>query len=185
MRNICLLTLMVLPPLAGCLNPDLVNTTVGGLYPTAPGGESFVLVRLINNTTATLDVPIVYDDGSRPTFTSVVRGLSPGGRDTGLLLDWPIVRVAIGDLDNPYLPAVNALFPDGRSIAVAFGYPALQAGVDFNRGDTIIFDFAEDSRSSAFIRVSPALISGAAQSGTFSRGDPFQRLQILLETTGY
>jgi hypothetical protein len=184
MRNIRLVMLMVVP-LAGCLNPDLVNTTIGGLYPTAPGNEQFVLVRLINQTTATLDVPIVYDDGSLPTFTFFVRGLSPAGRDTGLLLDWPIVRLAVGDLNNPFLPAINALFPDGRSVAVAFGNPALQAGVNFNRGDTIIFIFTEDSRSSAYIRVSPALISGAAQSGSFSRGDPFQRLEILLQSTGF
>ena len=185
MRNIRLVTLMVLPCLAGCLNPDIVSTTVGGLYPVAPGNEQFVLVRLINQTTATLDVPIVYDDGSLPTFTFFVRGLSPGGRDTGLLLDWPIVRVAIGDLNNPFTPAVNAMFPDGRSVAVAFELPALQAGVDFNRGDTILFIFTEDSRSSAYIRVSPALIRGSTQTGPFSRGDPFQRLQILLESTGY
>jgi hypothetical protein len=185
MRNIRLVMLMVLPCLTGCLNPDLVSRSVGGLYPTAPGNEQFVLVRLINQTTATLDVPIVYDDGSQPAFTYFVRGLSPGGKDTGLLLDWPIVRVAIGDLDNPFQPAVNALFPDGRSVAVAFGNPALQAGVDFNRGDTILFVFTEDSRSSAYIRVSPALISGTSQTGPFSRGDPFERLQILLQASGF
>ena len=67
MRNICLVMLMVLPCLAGCLNPDIVSTTVGGLYPTAPGNEQFVLVRLINQTTATLDVPIKVGL-SRPGF---------------------------------------------------------------------------------------------------------------------
>ena len=156
---------------------------------------------MINDTSATLDVPIVYDDGSSPTKTYWVRGLSitggltatgllPGGRDTGILLDWPILRVAVCNLDNPYLPIVQANYYDTsktliRSVGVPFGHPALQAGVDFSSGDTVIFHFTEDSRSSAFVRVSIGLISGASQGGDFSRGNPFDRLEALLQTTGF
>ncbi len=169
----------------GCLSPELINQTVGGLYPTAPGSQPFVAIRVINDTSALLDIPIVYDDGSVPPYTYLVQGLSPEGRDTGILLEWPILRLGIGDLDNPLLPLVVAYFPDGTTTGVIFGEPALQAGVDFERGDTIIFHFVQDSRSSAYIRVEPGRIPGSTQDGTFTRGNPFERLNILMTVNGY
>lgn len=175
----------VLPLASGCLNPDFLNTAVGGFYPTAPGDEPFIMIRVINDTTATLDIPIVYDDGTTPTFTYIIRGLTPEGRDTGILLDWPILRVALGDLNNPILPLILAYFPDGSSSGVAFGQQALEAGVDYDRGDTIIFHITEDSRSSSYIRVSTGLIDGASQTGNFDRGNPFERLDLLLTGSGF
>jgi len=175
----------LLPMAGGCLNPDFLNSTVGGFYPTAPGDEPFIMVRVINDTSATLDVPIVYDDGTTPTFTYIIRGLTPEGRDTGILLDWPILRVALGDLNNPILPLILAYYPDGSSSGVAFGQEALDAGVDYDRGDTIIFHITEDSRSAAYIRVSTGLIDGANQSGSFDRGDPFERLNLLMVGSGF
>ncbi|HSW44953.1 MAG TPA: hypothetical protein VLM89_05235 [Phycisphaerae bacterium] len=175
----------VLPPGAGCLSPELVNQTVGGLYPTAPGDQPFVAVRVINETSSILDIPIVYDDGSVPTYRYLIQALTPMGRDTGIVLEWPIMRVAVGDLDNPYLPQIVAYYSNGATSGVFFGHHALQAGVDFERGDTIIFRFVEDSRSPAYIRVDPGRIAGSSQQGTFSRGDPFQRLQLLMQATGY
>lgn len=176
---------ILLPLLAGCLNPELVNQAVGGLYPTAPGSEPFIAVRVVNDTSATLDIPIVYDDGSVPTYMFLIQGLTPQGRDTGIVLEWPIVRVAVGDLNNPYLPQILAYYPNGATSGVIFGHPALQAGVDFERGDTIIFRFIEDSRSAAYIRVDIGRIAGASQQGAFTRGDPFERLRILMVLNGY
>jgi len=171
--------------LTGCLNPGLVNATVGGLYPVAPGTEPFVMARVINDTSATLDIPIVYDNGSIPTFTYQVRELTPEGRDTGVLLEWPVLRIAVGDLDNPLLPVIVANFPDGSTTGVYFGRPALQAGVDFDRGDTVIFHFTEDSRSPAYIRVSVGRIEAANQPTNYSRDDPFEKVRLLLDATGF
>lgn len=183
LAGIMLLVLLLL--MGGCLNPDFLNSAVGGFYPTAPGDEPFIMVRVINDTSATLDVPIVYDDGTTPTFTYIIRGLTPEGRDTGILLDWPVLRVALGDLNNPVLPLIVAYFPDGSSSGVPFGQQALEAGVDYDRGDTVIFHITEDSRSASYIRVSTGLIDGAGQQGTFDRGDPFARLRLLLISSGF
>lgn len=179
------MTLMLLPLVAGCLNPNFLNSSVGGFYPTAPGDEPFIMVRVINDTSATLDIPIVYDDGTTPTYTYIIRGLTPAGRDTGILLEWPVLRVALGDLNNPVLPLILAYYPDGSSSGVPFGQAALEAGVDYDRGDTIIFHITEDSRSAAYIRVSSGLIDGAGQTGTFDRGNPFERLRLLLFSSGF
>lgn len=184
-RLTVMMLVALLPMTGGCLNPDFLNSTVGGYYPTAPGDEPFVMIRVINETSAMLDIPIVYDDGTTPTFTYIIRGLTPTGRDTGILLDWPILRIALGDLNNPMLPLILAYYPDGSSGAVAFGQAALEAGVDYDRGDTIIFHFTEDSRSAAYIRVSAGLIDGATQTGSFDRGDPFERLRLLMTSTGF
>jgi hypothetical protein len=173
------------PCLAGCLNPGLVNATVGGLYPVAPGDEPFLMARVINDTSATLDIPIVYDDGTVPTFTYQVRELTPEGRETGILLEWPILRLAVGDLDNPLLPVIVANFPDGSTSGVYFGRSALEAGVDFDRGDTVIFHFTEDSQSASFIRVSVGRIEGDDQPANPSRGDTFEAVRLLLEATGF
>jgi len=180
-----MVAMAVLPLVGGCLNPNFLNSAVGGFYPTAPGSEPFLMVRVINDTTATLDVPIVYDDGTTPTFTYIIRGLTPEGRDTGILLEWPILRVALGDLNNPALPLTLAYFPDGSSSAVPFGQRALEVGVDYDLGDTIIFYFTEDSRSAAFLRVSAGLIDGDNQQGSFDRGNPFGRLRVLLDNSGF
>ena len=169
----------------GCLNPQFVNATTGRLYPTAPGAQPFLAVRVINDTTATLDIPIVYDDGTVPTFTYLIQGLTPTGRDTGVLLPWPIIRVAVGNLDNPLSAFILAYFPDGTTSGVMFGQAALQAGVNYNSGDTIIFHFVQDSRSSAYIRVQVGITSGASQQGPFARENPYERLQILKTVTGF
>lgn len=184
-KSACLLSLVLLTGLTGCLNPQLVNQTVGGLYPTAPGAQPYVAVRVINDTTATLDIPIVYDDGTVPTFSYLIQGLTPEGRDTGIVLQWPILRLAVGDLANPLSPLILAYFPDGSTSAIMFGQAALQAGVDYDRGDTIVFHFIQDSRSSAYIRVQAGRIVGADQQGPFSRENPYERLQIFQTVTGF
>lgn len=187
-RNGCLLlTLVSLVPLCGCLNPEFFNSAIGGYYyPTAPGDTPFVMVRVVNETTATLDVPIVWDDGSVPTYTYTVRGLTPEGYDTGTLIQWPVLRIALGDIDAPNSPAITANFPDGSTSGVIFGRAALQAGVDFTEGDTIIFQIAADSRTPAYIRVNAGKIEGASQLGTsLSGSDPFDRLWSLLAALGF
>ncbi|MBP7934608.1 MAG: hypothetical protein KA354_08185 [Phycisphaerae bacterium] len=184
----CLLfVLMVLAPLCGCLNPEFLNSALGGAYyPTAPGDTPFVMVRVVNETTATLDVPIVWDDGSLPTYSYTVRGLTPDGHDTGTLIQWPVLRIGLGDLDFPNAPLIVANFPDGSSTGVIFGRSALQAGVDYSEGDTIIFQIAADSRSPAYIRVDAGKIDGSSQLQTgLSRADPFGRLWSLLAALGF
>lgn len=172
----------LLPMLAGCLNPDFLNTAVGGFHPVAPGAEPFVAVRLINDTSATLEVPLAYDDGTAAPFTFLVRELTPDGRDTGFLLDWPVFRIGIGDLDNPLFPSIVATYPNGTTATAVFGRRALEAGVDFERGDTVILHFVEDARSPAFVSVAVGRIDGQTQQGDFSRGNPFERVRVLLFT---
>lgn len=171
--------------LTGCLNPAFVNQTVGNLYPSAPGAEPFIGVRVINDTTATLEVPIVYDTGTVPTFTYLIRELSPGGRDTGILLDWPVLRVSLGNLDNPALPLIIANYPDGRTSSLILGRLPLEAGVDYDRGDTIIFHFTQDSRSALSLKISVGYIDGATQQGTFLRGNPYERLDTILQLSNF
>lgn len=177
--------LTALPVLAGCINPEFLNQISGVYYPVAPGDEQYVMIRVVNDTTATLDVPIVWDNGTTPTFRYLIRGLSPEGRDTGLLLDWPILRVAVGDLDNPYGPEIVANFSGGQSSGVYFGRSALQANVDFKRGDTIIFQFTADNRSPAYIRVTVGRIDGEKQSAEALRADPFTLLRLLTTGLGF
>jgi hypothetical protein len=171
--------------LAGCLNPNLVNQNLNTLFPTAPGDEPFLAIRIINDTTATLDIPLVYDDGTTPAFTYLIQALTPQGRETGLLLEWPILRVALGDLDNPFIPAIVAYFPDGSTTGVVFGQAALQANTHYNRGDTVIFHITEDSRSPAYIRVSSGIIDGSTQAGQPGREDPFGIMRALLLANGF
>ena len=168
----------------GCLNPALLNQQLGGYYPTAPGDQRFVLVRVINDTPAVLDVPIVYDNGIE-TSIYLIDGLTPEGRETGVLLDWPVLRVGIGDLDNPLLPSIIASFPDGGTSFVPFGQQSLQTGVDYNNGDAILFYINEDNRSPLYITVSVGLIDGDTQLADFSRGDPFAMVTGLLAVNGF
>ncbi|MBN1489699.1 MAG: hypothetical protein JXA69_07260 [Phycisphaerae bacterium] len=175
----------VLLATTGCLNPNLVNATSGGLYPVAPGDEPFLLVRVINDTSATLEeVPIVYDNGfAPPAFT--IRNLSPGGRETGVLLNWPVFQVAIGSLADPMSPAILAVFPDGSTNLAPFGRAPLRAGIEYERGDTIIFRISENNVSPVAISVSAGLIDGDTEPASYSRGNPFETVRLILQENGF
>jgi len=137
-RRLALALLGTLPLASGCLNPNLVNQAVGSFYPTAPGNTPFLMVQVVNQSQARLDVPIVYDNGvTTPTF--YIRSLNPLSHDTGVVLPWPVLRLAIGDLTNPLAPTISATYANGAVQAVPFGHAALRAGVDYQRGDTILF----------------------------------------------
>lgn len=179
-----IILLGLLPLSAGCLNPEFVNAKLGRLYPIAPGDEALVAVRIINDTTATLDVPIAYDDGSA-THEYQITGLSPEVRETGFVIDWPVTRIALGDLDDPYLPAMTATFPDGSVSGVFFGQRALQRNVDYDRGDAILFHVNEDSRNPVYITVSVGIIDGAAQPAVYTRADPFEAIRLILAISGF
>ena len=106
--------------------------------------------------------------------------LDPMSRDAGVVVAWPILRVALGSLDNPFSPAITATFDNGLSVQVPFGQPALEAGTDFSEGDTILFRLTEDARSPTFITVSSGRIDGATQTGPFARADTFATVRLLL-----
>lgn len=180
------IALCALPLLAGCLNPQTVNSLVGGLYPIAPGNTPFLAVRVINNSKATLDqVPIVYDNGSSAPPVYYISDLSPEAYDTGILLQWPVYRLAIGSLTDPYLPSIQASFTDiGSTTTAPFGHPALVAGVDYNSGDTIIFEIVGYSQSQTYLTVGLGRIEGASQGPSF-REDPFVVVWQLLATKGF
>lgn len=182
-RAIIVLSTLLLPVLfTSCLNPDFVSASFGNLYPAAPGDEPFLLVRVVNDTTATLDVPISFEDGTGAgPFTFL--DLTPEGREVGVLLDWPVTRVAVGSLDNPFLPGVVASLPDGTEVAVASNQFALQAGVDYNRGDAIVFRFVANVNNPASIAMSTSRIDGSTQQGPFSRADTFRTVRQVLELT--
>ena len=176
--------LALLPTLAGCLNPELINSVTGNLFPTAPGDEPFLGVRVINDTSGTLTLPVQYEDGFG-THTYLISLLPPDGRDTGILLHWPVRRVALGSLDDPFAPLIAAEFGPLGDVIVPFGHAALESGVDFGRGDTLVFHIVEDARSAAFITVSLGRIDAAVQPQNAARGDPYAAVRLLLENSGF
>ena len=181
-RSFALLLMIawLVPALTGCVNPNIVNSVSGSLYPTAPGDTRFLLVRVVNDTEATLDVPIAFDDGTNAT-PYMISKLTPQGREAGVLLDWPILRVGIGNLDNPLLATIIARFSDGTSLALPPQVPSLTAGSDYNQGDTIIYQLTSDARTPAAITVAIGRIDGSTQEGPFTRADTFETVQLLLE----
>lgn len=183
-RAFFIVVAMVLPALsASCLNPAFVAQTTGNrLYPQAPGDQPFLLVRVVNDTQAMLNIPITYDDGTGAK-TFLVRNLSPAGREVGVLLDWPITRVGIGSLDNPFLPSVTVALPNGTNVLIPVNQFALQAGVDFQRGDAILFRFTAAAQNPAAIGVTVARINGADQTGPFTRADTFLTVSQILQLT--
>lgn len=178
------IALGILAVCSGCLNPEFVNRINGRLYPIVPGDQPFLLVRVINNTNAAVDVPIVYNDGTADR-EFVITGLTPQVHETGIVLDWPVMRVALCDLDNAYNPTIIATLPDGSISAVPFGYSALEAGVDYMAGDGIIFSLNGDVRSPAFVRVNIGRIDAELQPSGFSRADPFEAANLILLLGGF
>ncbi|NLX12047.1 MAG: hypothetical protein GXY44_00125 [Phycisphaerales bacterium] len=174
--------------ISGCLNPLFVNNASGGLYALAPGSdEPFLLVRAINDTQATLNIPIVFDDGMtsiNQVLTRPINELSPEMKELGVLLPWPVIKLGIGSLDDrpefSLSPSIVAVFPDGNTIGVPFGYESLKEGLDFNKGDAIIFHFVADAQNIHFITLSIGRIDGATQTESFSRGDTFETIRQTL-----
>ena len=180
-RTLIGLVVALLPVLtASCLNPDFVGQTFGGLYPSAPWDEPFLLVRVVNDTLATLDVPIWYDDGTGPQ-PFLFRDITPQAREAGVLLDWPVAQVNVGSLDTPFATTIVASLPDGTNVLVAPNQFPAQAGVDFNRGDALIYRFTAANTNPAAITVSIARIDGSTQQGPFSRADTFRTVRQLLQ----
>lgn len=180
-------TLALVSLITGCLNPGFVNTRTRSFYPLAPGDEPFLLVRLVNDTTATLDVPIAYDDGITSAVTDSLTGysgLSPEFGEFGFLLHWPVAKVGIGTVDDSPSSALatsfQATFPDGSTMSIPAQMESLKAGIDYNEGDTIIFHFIADSRSPYFIQVNVGRIDGSTQTGPFSRADTFYTIRQTL-----
>ena len=170
---------------SGCLNPELVNVTTGGLYPTAPGDTDMVAVTIINDTSATIDLQVLMDDGRLTPQTFFFTDLDPGTRTAGVLLPYPFLRVAIGNLENPFDPAIVATFPDtGLTIQVPSGQPALVAGRDFKSGDAIIYQIVNDVRTPTGIRVDVGVVDGSTQRGPFTRADTFEVVRLLLLQNG-
>lgn len=165
---------------ASCLNPDFVAQTTGGLYPSAPGDEPYLLVRIVNDTAATLDVPVVYDDGTGPQ-PFLFRDITPEAGEAGVLLDWPVTRVNVGSLDSPFASTIVASLPDGTNVLIPPNQFPAQAGIDFNRGDALIYRFVSDSRNPAAIGVTIGRIDGSTQQGPFSRADTFRTVRQLLQ----
>jgi hypothetical protein len=168
----------------GCLNPNTFNQYTGRLYPIVPGQAPFLLVRVINNTTATIDIPIVYDDGSGKK-QYVITGLTPLAYETGIALDWPVTRLALCDLDNPYRPNIIAVLPDGSLSAVPYANRTLEAGVDYDMGDGVTFELSSDVRSPAYITVNLGFTDADWQPSSFTRADPFEAAYLLLLLGGF
>jgi hypothetical protein len=180
-RKLIILAVALWPAfMASCLNPDVVNNTAGGLYPSAPGDEPFLLVRIINDTTADLtQVPIVFDRGTGPLTYNL--SVLAGERGVGILLDWPVTEVNVGSLESPLLPAITATLREGVDVVIPSLINNAQASVDYIRGDTLVYRFTADSRNPAAINVSLFKIDGTTQQGPFSRADTFRSVRQLLQ----
>jgi hypothetical protein len=181
---LCAIAGGLLATCTGCLNPDVANYATGRLFPVVPGEQPFLLIRVINNTASTLDIPIVYDDGTGEQ-EYIITGLTPEVYETGIVLEWPVIRVALCDLDNAFRPTIIATLPDGSISAVPFGHDALQAGVDYNEGDGIVFSLNADVRSEAYITVNIGLIKASEQPTSFTRADPFEAANLVLLLSGF
>ena len=166
--------------LCGCLNPEFLNAKSGGLYPLAPGDQPFVLVTVINDTQATIDTQIVVDEGRPSPTTYLFTDLDPQSRVAGTLILYPFLRMALGNLDNPFLGGTVATFQNGLTVEVPSGLPALVAGVDFKEGDTIFFHLIGDPNVPAAIRTSAGVLDGSTQVGPFRREDTFAVVKYLL-----
>ena len=117
-RTVLAFAVALLPVLtASCLNPDFVGQTFGGLYPSAPGDEPFLLVRVVNDTAATLDVPIIYDDGTGAQ-PFLFRDITPQARRPASrrLADRP---GNVGSLDTPFATTIVASLPNGTNVLIA------------------------------------------------------------------
>lgn len=167
----------------GCLNPDFVNQRTGSLVPTAPGDTPFLLVDVINNTSATVDFNYFIDEGAGVQAQSRVRNLTPEVRSHGRVFAWPVVSVGLGSADDPFEPTLVATFPGQFTIQVPAGR-TLYAGEDYFEGDTVVFLIEEDARSPTFISVTAGRVDGSTQTGPFPRGDTFETMQLLLLRNG-
>lgn len=167
----------------GCLNPDFVNQRTGNLIPTAPGDTPFLLVDVINNTSATVNFNFFVDEGAGIQAQSRIRNLTPQVRSRGRVFPWPVVSVGLGNANAPFEPALVATFPGGLTVQVPAGR-TLFAGEDFFEGDTVIFLIEEDVRSPTFISVTAGRVDGSTQTGPFPRGDTFETMQLLLLRNG-
>ncbi len=175
---------VLMTALSSCINPDVVNKQGGNLYPLAPGEQPFVLVTIINDTTAEIDLQVQVDTGALQPTIFFFEDVGPEERTAGVLLPYPFLRVAIGPLDSPITPSITATMPDGLTIRVPFGQAALVAGTDFNKGDTIIFEMIADSRSPTAISVKTGIIDGQTQTGPFRRSSTFETVTALLLLNG-
>jgi hypothetical protein len=167
-----------------CISPEVANKAGANFYPLAPGNQPFVLVTLINSTTASLDVTIEVDTGSSTPVPYFFQNITPGLRTQGVLLPYPFLRVSLGDPDSPFTPSIRATLPNNLTVEVPFGQPALVAGTDFQKGDTIIFDFVADARSNTAISVSTGIVPASTQLGPFSRANTFATVTALLAING-
>lgn len=170
----------------GCLNPQNLNSVTGNLFQTAPGDEPYVAVRVINDSQATLElIPIVYDSGQNPPPSPYyLVALTPQAKDTGVVIPWPVISLAIGSLTQPLLPSIQATFPNGSTTTIPFGHPALQAGVDYVQGDTIVFRVVPAYQSQSYLTVSIGRIEGSAQTST-PREDTYGKLTAILNLYGF
>lgn len=174
------LSVALLSLTAGCLNPGFVNTVSNNIYPLAPGDEPFVLVRMVNQTSAAITANIDADFGIDETYGPITQNLSDY-EEVGFLLEAPVVRVTLGDIDaDPFEPTLQALFPTGLNVLFPIGLEPLELGQDYSMGDTIVYVFYNDSRSETSIRVSVGVIDGDTQLGPF-RANTFDTVRQLLQ----
>jgi hypothetical protein len=180
-RGCAALAAVFLPVLtASCLNPAVVNQTSGGLYPSAPGDEPFLLIRVINDTDADLTrVPVAYDNGTGPQTFDL--SILKGQQGMGILLDWPVTKVTVGALDSALVPAITVTLATGEDVVIPSLINPAQANVDFVRGDTLVYRFRADTRNPAAITVNLYRIDGSTQQGPFQRTDTFLAVRQILD----
>jgi len=171
-----------------CVNPNLINTaTAGSLVPLAPGSQNFVLIQLINNSSFFLDglVSVELTGGMPPDaqINTVFANIRPGGGDAAVVLECPVDRVGLGDLDDPSSPGFRVgLTPQGKT-GVAWGRPPLVSGFNYSCGDAIVFVAINDPTSNGSVRIDAGVVSGASQPAPAI--DTFGNLQAVLTSNGF
>lgn len=169
----------------GCLNPNLANSITGGVLPTAPGDLPFVLVRVVNRSSAVIEsTQVVADTGLPDLDTFGFAGIDAGVGDWGIVFACPVLQIGLGDVEEARSTAMVVTFPGGATVQVPNTGLTVQAGVDFNCGDTILYIVSDAPGSPFGVRIDVGRIDGSTQTGPFSRADTFETVYLLLALNG-
>ena len=185
---------------AGFLNPAFVNMQTGAVVPLTPGPESsFVLVRVINETTTSVEFvvtaerEVLIDEGSAivtQTTQETVRLVTiPAGQaqELGYLFDCnpAITRIGLGqNLDQPGIsPGIftNVVVGGSAGTGVPVDVAPLVSPGNFVCGDTVIFQAFVSTGVVGGIKVNTALLDYQSQPSEFIGPDTFLNARRFLE----
>lgn len=201
---------------AGCgssfFNPAFVNSVGGGVVPQTPGPNAdFVLVRVVNSTSQTVEFIVTVDqdvldldDQGNPQRDENGNLLTVSKRDTvrlqtaatgdssesGVVFPCSESRITRIGLGENLLPSDAGVFVGGAGAGGSTGFgvpvgslnPLLLSEGNFNCGDTVIFQALIQTGTAGGIGLKAYLLPGFEQPSEFSGPNTFVNYQQFLET---